>query len=392
MKLNFLFCALIVVAVHYSSNAATIQTSPYYIYEDGPAFKYGATGFFNFRRAADGLTCYQTISLRNPTNDVWPLFTANGVTNGTILKQYDCADGSKTAVLARINIPASGSITVSVPDGGGNPAAVEPFFFIQLSDPQFGMFANNANFVQETANFEFAVANINRLHPAFVVVTGDLVNKVGDAAQIAEYKRVLAKIDPAIPVYNVAGNHDVGNVPTPATIAAYTHEFGPDHYSFRHGDFVGIVLDSNLIQAPQKTADLSAEQERWLKSELERSRDEKTRNVVVFQHHPWFLSSVNETNQYFNLPRESREKYVALFHEFGVKHVFCGHYHRNAAAIDGNLEVVAAAPVGMPLGKDHSGMQIVTVCGDLIEHHYYSFGQIPNRIEVPRISGHVAQH
>src|SRR5512138_3178965 len=98
--------------------------------------------------------------------------------------------------------------------------AAEPFFFIQLSDPQFGMFTGNKDFAQETANFEFAVATVNRLRPKFVVITGDLVNKPGDAAQIAEFKRIAAKIDPAIPLYNVAGNHDVENVPTPDRIAA----------------------------------------------------------------------------------------------------------------------------------------------------------------------------
>ena len=268
--------------------------------------------------------------------------------------------------------------------GGLAAPAAEPFFFIQLSDPQFGMFANNSNFVQETANCEFVVATINRLHPAFVVVTGDLVNRAGDAAQIAEYKRVFGKVDAAIPVYNVAGNHDVGNVPTSETIAAYTREFGPDHYSFRHGDFVGIVIDSNLIQAPEKTRELADGQERWLKSELERARSEHARNVVVFQHHPWFLGNVSETNQYFNLPRASREKYLPLFHEFGVKQVFCGHYHRNVLASDGDLEVVASAPVGKPLGKDGSGIRIVTVRDDRIEHHYHDFGQIPVRVEIPR--------
>lgn len=270
--------------------------------------------------------------------------------------------------------------------GGLAAAAAEPFFFIQLTDPQFGMFAGNSNFVQETANCEFAVATVNRLHPAFVVVTGDLVNKAGDAAQIAEYKRVFGKIDATIPVYNVAGNHDVGNLPTPATIAGYTRDFGPDHYSFRHGDFVGIVIDSNLIQAPQVTRELAAEQERWLKSELERARSGHARNIVVFQHHPWFLDNAGETNQYFNLPRASREKYLPLFHEFGVKEVFCGHTHRNVLASDGDLEVVASAPAGKPLGKDGSGIRIVTVRDGHIEHHYHDFGQIPARVDVPKNS------
>jgi hypothetical protein len=138
----------------------TIQTSPYYIYEDGPSFRYGMTGFFNFERIHDGWKCAQTLAPRSYTNDVWPLFTANGATkmvradqpdprnitahsvtivndlpqhfydgrvrfvidkgtchavkNGTILAQYDCANGAKTAVLVRVDIPASGSVTVTM--------------------------------------------------------------------------------------------------------------------------------------------------------------------------------------------------------------------------------------------------------------------------------------
>src|SRR4249920_2975667 len=70
-----------------------------------------------------------------------------------------------------------------------------PFFFLQFSDPQFGMFTADKDFAQETANFEFAIASANRLKPAFVVVTGDLVNKAGDPAQIAEYHRIAARLD-----------------------------------------------------------------------------------------------------------------------------------------------------------------------------------------------------
>src|SRR4026209_419040 len=85
-------------------------------------------------------------------------------------------------------------------------AAEEPFFFIQLSDPQLGMFTDNKDFSQDVANFEFTVAAVNRLHPAFVVITGDLVNKPGDPAQIAAYGRIVGKLDSSIPVYNIAGN------------------------------------------------------------------------------------------------------------------------------------------------------------------------------------------
>jgi hypothetical protein len=97
------------------------------------------------------------------TNDAWPLYTANGVTkkvrtdqpdamnvatnsvkiindlpqnfydgrvrfvlkkgryehvtNGSILSEYDCMNDTKTAVLVKVNIPAKGSVTVSLPEG-----------------------------------------------------------------------------------------------------------------------------------------------------------------------------------------------------------------------------------------------------------------------------------
>src|SRR5438093_10256016 len=101
-------------------------------------------------------------------------------------------------------------------------------FFIQMSDPQFGMYAKNRDFAQETANFEFAIANANRLRPAFVVVCGDLINKAGDPAQTAEYWRIARKLD-GIPLYNVPGNHDVGNEPTPESLAAFRKKFGRDY-------------------------------------------------------------------------------------------------------------------------------------------------------------------
>jgi 3',5'-cyclic AMP phosphodiesterase CpdA len=259
-----------------------------------------------------------------------------------------------------------------------------PFVFIQLSDPQFGMYTSNADFAQETANFEFAIATVNRLRPAFVIVTGDLVNKAGDPAQIAEYRRITAKLDPAIPIYNVAGNHDVENAPTSASVAAYTKVFGPDRYTFRSNDLLGIVLNSSVIHTPADAPEQLAEQERWLRVELERARREGVRHTVIFQHHPWFLSSAGEPVQYFNIPLSRRATYLALFREFGVRLLVSGHYHRNALARDGNIEMVTTGPVGRPMGGDKSGLRVFTVTDTSITHRYYELGELPNRLTVPR--------
>jgi hypothetical protein len=139
----------------------TVQTSPYYIYMDRAAFFWGTAGFFDFRRTDDGWSCDQTASLRNEKKDVWGLFTDNGAVqkvradqpdsmyitndsvsitndlpeefydgrvrfvlpkgrydqagNGKVLAEYDCVHNTKTAVLVKVDIPAHGSITVSIP-------------------------------------------------------------------------------------------------------------------------------------------------------------------------------------------------------------------------------------------------------------------------------------
>ncbi|MGH7248596.1 MAG: metallophosphoesterase, partial [Pseudomonadota bacterium] len=205
----------------------------------------------------------------------------------------------------------------------------QSFFFLQMSDPQFGMYADNRNFSQETTNFEFAISTANRLRPAFVVVCGDLVNRPADPAQMAEYWRIAHKLDSAIPLYNVAGNHDVGNEPTPESLGAYRKNFGPDYYTFRHGNFEGLVLDSSLIQHPEKAPEEAARQERWLTTELRKASVAGSRRLVIFQHIPWFLETPDEPDQYFNIPLAARSRYLALFKRSGVKYVFAGHTHRN---------------------------------------------------------------
>ena len=255
----------------------------------------------------------------------------------------------------------------------------DPFFFMQATDPQFGMYSADKDFVQETANWEFAIANVNRLHPAFLVVTGDLTNKAGDAAQIAEYRRINAKLDRSIPLYSVAGNHDVGNDPTPESLAAYRAAYGPDYYAFRSGPIYGIVLDSSLFKAPAKVADEAAKQEKWLAEELAKAQAAGGL-IVVFQHIPWFLENAGEADQYFNIPIETRRRALTLFHRYGVRYVFAGHYHRNAFGRDGNLEMITSGPAGMPIGPDPSGLRGAEVKDEAIVSKYYGYGSMPSSI------------
>jgi hypothetical protein len=249
--------------------------------------------------------------------------------------------------------------------------------FIQMSDPQFGMYTENKGFEQETANFEFAVATANRLKPAFVVVTGDLVNAAGDAAQIAEFKRVVGRLDPHIRLFLMPGNHDVGNEPTRESLAEYREQFGPDYYTFRVGDITGIALNSNLEKGAQNVPEEAAKMEAWFQGELAQAQRDGAKHLIVFQHIPFFLKDANEEDRYENIPRETRQRYLKMLHEYGVKQVFAGHYHSTSEARDGDLEMITTGPVGKPVPPAKSGLRIVTVSPAGVTHKYYDFGELP---------------
>lgn len=249
--------------------------------------------------------------------------------------------------------------------------------FIQMSDPQFGMYKSDASFVQETANFEFAVATANRLKPAFVIVTGDLTNKAGSDAQITEFHRIAKRLDPQIKLFAVPGNHDVGNEPTAQSLAAYRKSYGPDYYTFQSGGITGIVLNSNLEKGIENVREEAAKMEAWFRAELAKARQGGAKHIVVFQHISFFLKTPDEPGQYFNIPIDVRERYLKLMHENGVRQVFAGHYHRNEWGRDGDLEMVTTGPVGKPLGGGKSGIRVVTVDDAGLSHKFYEFGDLP---------------
>src|SRR5690606_39118634 len=110
----------------------------------------------------------------------------------------------------------------------------------------------------------------------------------GDAAQIAAYKAVANKLDPNIPLYNLPGNHELENQVTPELLAGYRSEFGKDYYTFTHGKFMGIVLNSSLITDPTLVQDEADKQFEWLQAVLSDAASQNF-HLIVFQHHPFFL-------------------------------------------------------------------------------------------------------
>jgi 3',5'-cyclic AMP phosphodiesterase CpdA len=239
------------------------------------------------------------------------------------------------------------------------------FSFVQISDPQFGMISENKGIAEESALYEKAVAKINSLKPELVIITGDLVHDRTNRAQWDEFRRITSLLD-SKKVFVIPGNHDVGQEPAEADIAKFSEMFGNDRFALTYKKCCFIGFNSNLIKA--ETPRLEEEQYVWLKNEL--SKSSRARLTFIFCHHPFFINSPDEPEEYFNIKPELRKKYLALFEEYGVDAIFAGHLHKNAVSESGNIKMITTSSAGKQLGKDLPGFRLVKASDESFTQEY----------------------
>ena len=326
----------------------------------------------------------------------------------------------------RIKRAADRTLRADGSSGVGN-SGWRPMFFMQMADSQLGMaqtFAasdmGNAmppGWANEEAMLKKAIAEINRLRPAFAIVCGDLINAYPGEdgsessernAQTFDFQMACEAVDPTIPLVCVCGNHDVGNRPTPASIRSFTRSFGDDYFSFlvdgtrhRHRQHLHtlcslshslsdtsvrlsvragckcIVLNSQLFKDSSGCPGFQTEQWTWLKEELANEETRSAKHVLCFCHIPPFLFDADEPDAYFNFERQTRGELLSLLAQYNVKACFCGHYHRNAGgmykdASNGNtVEVITTAACGTNIanavGKNVLELEGIGTCTEVDE-------------------------
>ena len=121
------------------------------------------------------------------------------------------------------------------------------------------------------------------------------------AAQVADFKQAMDRVDPSIPLVCLCGNHDVGDMPSRETIRVYSQRFGDDYFSFWVGGCRCFVVNSSLYTAldeqlwdkfpeelPNKatTLQLARTQDEWLQAELATATG---KHNMVFSHIPPFI-------------------------------------------------------------------------------------------------------
>eukprot|EP00439_Symbiodinium_sp_Y106_P000597 s9259_g1.t1 len=217
------------------------------------------------------------------------------------------------------------------------------------------MLHGDRSWEEERAMLSLAVQHINKLKPRFLLVSGDMSNAwpVGPQAdakaaakQVNAVKEVLREVDSSIPIVLVAGNHDIGQVPSPNELDLYSSRWGDDYFSFWVGGVYFMVINSQFYMDSSKTPNQRKDQDTWIEAQFEALKKRKPKHAVVLSHVPPFIEEPDEPQGWANWETEPRARIVKLAKDAGVRLWLCGHYHGNADACLDDLEVVTCASVG----------------------------------------------
>jgi hypothetical protein len=192
----------------------------------------------------------------------------------------------------------------------------QQFTFVQITDIHLDALEEHRIF------FEKAISEINKINPAFVIVTGDLV-LAAESATISQakewydiYSDSIKKLD--VLVFNMVGNHDVVGICYKKDISnelgynkqMYQDCFGPTYYSFDWGSYHCIVLDPNEFLDGNQFYMIPDYQVEWLRENLSYREGNP---LLVFFHEP-------------TMSWENRAYVLNLLNQHSTK-MFSGHWH-----------------------------------------------------------------
>ncbi|NDP28410.1 MAG: hypothetical protein GZ087_13450 [Flavobacterium sp.] len=246
--------------------------------------------------------------------------------------------------------------------------ASESFVFVQLCDTQLGM----GGYEHDIKTFKQAVKQINDIKPDFAVICGDLVNNANDSSY-ADFKSILSELK--VPCYLAPGNHDVGNIPTDATLKYYRKVIGKDYFTFQNKGVAFVVTNTQLWKANVENE--SVKHHQWFKNTLDSL---STSNVPIFVmgHYPIFLKTPEEKEAYFNLPIDNRREILSLLKKNNVKAYLSGHTHETLINNFENIQMVSGETTSKNFDKRPYGFRLWTVNSDSISHKFVPLEKYQN--------------
>ncbi len=249
--------------------------------------------------------------------------------------------------------------------------------------------------------FQWAIREVNKRNPDFVLTGGDLVMDVlnqsyGRSDSLYNlYKELSGKFD--MPVYNTMGNHEnygwqrneegIEQHPEYGK-GMYEERIGPRYYSFDHKGWHFIILDDVYLKEPGFYAGkVDDEQLAWIIKDLEKV--DKLTPIAISVHIPFITSAAQISrgsragNSEGMVASNSREV-LQLFSDYQLKLVLQGHLHfLEDIYIQNQVHFITGGAVSgkwwnnEPDSKPEEGFVMVHIRGEELTWEYVDFGWTP---------------
>ena len=231
------------------------------------------------------------------------------------------------------------------------PAASEKFTFVAYGDTR-----------TNPDEHRVIIQEILRLHPEFVLQSGDLVSDGRNAAQWVQFAQITQPLREAhIAYYPARGNHDVG--PYYPHVVTEPFDSGDKinklYYAFTRHRNRFIIVDS------MEDYDPSSRQYAWLAGELAKARNTAVHTFVMFHEGPFSVGPHGPTP-------EAQQYLHPLFVKYRPTAVFCGHDHLYYRTVRDGVTYLVTGGGGAPPYRPENRQ--IAIPGDVYVHDTDSAG------------------
>ncbi|MCB0689678.1 MAG: metallophosphoesterase, partial [Saprospiraceae bacterium] len=215
-------------------------------------------------------------------------------------------------------------------------------FFTDLHTGNVGEYPHH---VDLRKNFTDLLREISQHHFDYLIIGGDLCLQSGDVAIYQWQKEQLDALKK--PYFIIAGNHD-NQLLLCEVFEACVLAGNEEIYFSKIWDGIPVLfLDTGR-------GSMSGQQKEWLRTTLKGAVDTP---VVIFMHHPPLLMQVPHMDRQYAL--EDREEIQSILQETpNPKHIFCGHYHVEKNAFQGNVSVTVTPSLFFQIEQFNSDFAI----------------------------------
>lgn len=246
---------------------------------------------------------------------------------------------------------------------GGPRVAGTHFYFVQITDPHFGL-SDTPERVQR------CVEEIKSLPMPMecIVVTGDItMDAILDPNVTGLAKEMIGEA--GLPVHWLPGNHDINPKNLPATIAAYTENFGPLCSRAEYKGVVFLMVYTEPLRGEFVVDGFDVYE--WTQRELKAAG---RKPVIIFHHSP-SIDDFYKGKFHDSWKAEGRARWHRLIESHkNIKAVIAGHFHRDEFHWIGEVPQFVCPPAASLFGMSVVSYRI----------YEYTDGKVGYRTEYPR--------